>query len=153
MSTKPLKILYTEGNREYYLGPDNKIVSQQRDLFKEYRRDELLPEVAAELDQVRSINIYPSDSVINSVISFQNECPEKAVNYIRYRYLGTCSYLDVFGHKAESYYREKMHIEQNERMESKIEGMQQQLFDMQKLMMNVAKSVNPTEMKYSYRAG
>ena len=148
-----VKILYTEGDREYFMNSDNKLVSQQRDLYKDYRRAELLPEVASELDQVRSLNIYPSDSAINAVINYQQECPEKAVNYIRYRYLGTCSYLEVFGQKAQSYYREKMHIEQNERMESKIGDLQQQLTDMQQLMFNIAKSVNQTSKPYNYRAG
>ena len=137
------KILYREGNMEYYLNPDGKLVSQQVDLYKDYRRGELLPEVAAELDKARSLKRYPSDKLIDTVIQYQKEYPEKAIKYIGYRILGTCGYLEVFGQRAESYYREKRHIEQNERMESKIEDLQQQITDMQQLMFNMAKMMSP----------
>lgn len=148
------KILYREGDKEYYLNPDGKLVSQNVDLYMEYRRGELLPEVAAELDEVRKICIYPSKAAIDTVISYQKECPDKAINYIRYRYLGTCSYLDVFGPGAEQQYKVKMHLEQNERMESKIDNLQQQIRDMQQLMFNIAKSTNQAaKQRNSYRVG
>lgn len=139
MNTFIPKILCREGNLEYYLNSDGKLVSQQIDLHKDYRRGELLPEVAAELDRARAMKRYPSDKLIDSVIAFQAEHPEKAVKYIGYRLLGSCGYLEVFGSHAESYYREMRHIQQNERMEGKIENLQQQITDMQQLMMNMAK--------------
>lgn len=137
------KILYRQGNFEYYLNPDGKLVSQQVDLYKDYRRGELLPEVAAELDQARERKEYPSDKLIDTVIQYQKEHPEKAIKYIGYRLFGSCSWLDVFGQKSERYYREMRHMEQNERMEGKIEDLQQQITDMQQLMMNMAKMMSP----------
>lgn len=162
MSLKKVNILYTEGNFEYYLREDNKIVSQIKDLCKDYRRNEQLPEVATELDKVRSYNTsYPTKNVIDAVLSYQNENVKKAVNYIRYRYLGTCSYLDVFGEKAQKEYEQSAHFQQNKRMEEKIEDvssqvddLKQQLIDMQQLMFNMAKTLNTTKSAINkYRAG
>jgi hypothetical protein len=152
MNTFTPKILYREGDREYYLNPDGKLVSQQVDLFKDYRRAELLPEVAAELEKARILKRYPSDNLIDSVIAFQEEHPEKAIKYIGYRLLGTAGYLEVFGRSAETYYREQRHIKQNERMETKIGDLQQQLTDMQQLMFNLAKMMNPGRSQRSLGA-
>lgn len=154
MSLKRNTILSTKGEYEFYRNDDGKLVSQLKDKCKDYRRSELLPEVNALLDEYRSYRSgYPTEANINSIIKLQNDHPDKAINYIKYRFFGSASYLDVFGAEAERRYKEQAHIEQNERMEEKVDDLKQQLSDMQQLMINIAKSVNHSSKQVTYRAG
>lgn len=87
----------TEGNKEYYYNADNKLVYRYADETLHYRTEELTTLVHAYLVRARNIHKYPTKEFIDSVIDFQRESEKKAVNYIRYRLLGECNYLDVFG--------------------------------------------------------
>jgi hypothetical protein len=94
MSIKRNTILYTQGNYEFYRNDDGKMVSQLKDQCKDYRRSELLPEVNELLDELRSYRSgYPTEANINSIIKMQEEHPDKAINYIKYRYFGSATYL------------------------------------------------------------
>lgn len=131
-----------EKEKEYYYNKDGKLVYRSADDTKEYRVDELLPEVIAELDDARCRKNYPSRALINAVISMQNESPEKAVNYIRYRLLGTASYLDVYGAEAEKRYGDDRHYKQTAELEYKIDVLQKHFEDLQKIVINLANTIN-----------
>lgn len=91
----------TVGNVEYFYNNDKKLVSRFCDDTINYRVDELDEKVKEQLEKARRVFRYPSKPFIDTCIRFQNETPKKAVNYIKYKLLGTAKYLDVFGPQLE----------------------------------------------------
>ena len=85
------------GDKEYFIRADGKKAFRFTDKSKGYRENELHPDVLEQLNRARLRHNYPSKELIDVVISYQKEHPQKAVNYIKYRLLGECNYLDVFG--------------------------------------------------------
>ena len=118
--------------------------------YLSYRKNELHPEIYELLKTAflqKEKIIYHSN--IDTIIKFQEYCLEKAKRYIGYMWLGTHSYLDVFGEKAKEYFeelrteqREVQKMVQLDRMESQIKDLQTQLWEMQKLIVNMAKQQN-----------
>lgn len=115
-----------------------------------YRESEILPEVWEKLQEARKRGGYPSQAFINSVISWQNEkSPEMACRYIGYKYLGTFTYLECYGPKVEN----KLHHEQQDQImeiiknqADSIESLQNQLHQMQRLILNMAKTINESNL-------
>lgn len=142
MSSFLPKILYTKNGNEYYLNPDNKLVSQLVDITKEYRIDELDPEVIEELNKARARYNYPKESTIDYLIECQKLSIQKAVDYVGYRLLGTKSYIDVFSKAAENNAKEDRHRNETLELKKTIEEMKVQQETMQLLMMNIAKNLN-----------
>ena len=72
---------------------------------------------------------------------------EKAVNYVKYRYLGTASYLDVFGQENEKRWEAEQHYRDAKEMYEKMEDMAAQLNEIQQLLFNIAVTINKKEKK------
>ncbi len=111
----------TEGNREYYYNADNKLVFRTADDTIGYRESELCPTVKQLLDRARDKYNYPTRPFIDSVIEFQNENKIKAINYVKYKLLGECNYLDVFGPNIQAQIAQEDTEERLQRLENKIE--------------------------------
>ncbi|MBE6033881.1 MAG: hypothetical protein E7222_04190 [Clostridiales bacterium] len=124
----------------YLVDGRTKIIPTQE--YLDYRKEELHHELLELIDKAwkRGHTIYHSN--IDAIITMQSECLEKAKRYIGYQFLGTHSYLDVFGRKAEEEYRWQRHQQQTESMEQRLENIQQQMWDMQKLLVNLSKQQN-----------
>lgn len=90
------------GNLEYFLNADGKKVYRYADDTIGYRSAELLPEVEQYLNRARALHNYPTRPMIDNLIAMQSESKRKAVNYVRYRLLGECSYMDVYGGDIEA---------------------------------------------------
>lgn len=111
----------TEGNKEFYYNADNKLVYRFADETIGYRDSELCPTVKQLLDRARDKHNYPTRPFIDSVIEFQNENKIKAINYIKYKLLGECNYLDVFGSDITAQITQEETEERLQRLENKIE--------------------------------
>lgn len=122
----------------YELADDGKYYYNAPDPYRDYRKEEMHPEVYSVLNRARDEKrVHPSKAFIDSVINWQNDkSPKMAIRYIKYKYLGECSYLDVYGRAG----KEEMHYEQTERLIEQVESLQQQVFQMQQLLVNMAKS-------------
>lgn len=115
-----------------------------------YRESEIVPEVLSQLQEARKRGGYPCRAFIDAVISWQNEkSPEMACRYIGYKYLGTFTYVECYGPKVEH----KLHHEQQDQMMEiiksqgeSIENLQNQLNQMQRLIVNMAKTINESHM-------
>lgn len=94
---KTFETIKVEEDKEYFFRPDGKIAFRFRDDTIGYRVDELRPEVMTQLDRARSIYRYPTRPMIDTLVKMQEENPQKAVNYVKYKLLGECGYLDVYG--------------------------------------------------------
>ena len=86
-----------EGNKEYFYRQDGKMVFRFADDTIGYRYDALRPEVSEQLQRARAVHNYPTRPMVDNLIRMQAENPQKAVNYVKYRLLGECGYLDVYG--------------------------------------------------------
>lgn len=152
-----MEYLYTKNGREYYRNADGKTVSQPCDSFRNYRRDELAPEVNELLDRSRDErHYYPSKGIIDSLCDMQNCCVSKAVNYAKYRLFGECTYQEVFGTAAEDRYKAEKHYSATDEMKNTLENMAAQMKEMQKLMFNMATQMNQTNksnVNYIKRVG
>lgn len=121
----------------YFIDGRTRVIPTQE--YLDYRKDELNPELINLLKKAWEKGHTVHHSAIDSIISMQAESFEKAKRYIGYEYLGTHSYLDVFGKKAEEEYRWQRHEKQNSSMQEQLENMQKQMWDMQKLLLNFSK--------------
>lgn len=121
----------------YELKDDGKYYYHPPDPFREYRKDEMEPEVYAVLNRARDEReVHPSKAFIDAVIAWQNEkSPKMAIRYIKYKYLGECTYLEVYGKPG----KEQIHYDQTEKLIEQVESLQQQIFQMQQLLINIAK--------------
>lgn len=118
---------------EYYYNADGRLVSGPVDQYRDYRRAELHPAVLAELDEARSYGWYPSKSHIDSCIYLQQQHPDKAAAYVRYKLLGTATYMDVFGPAMQQH----IHETQTARMEEKIDQLKADIRDIGILLTNL----------------
>lgn len=129
--------------------------------YLSYRADELHPEAYELLKYAfltREKILYHSN--IDTVIKLQEYCLEKAKCYIGYMWLGTHTYLDVFGEKAARYFEEVRKQEKEDakqrkldNIERQLEAMQLQMWEMQKLLVNMAKQQNKqTKSFYSNKS-
>lgn len=144
-------ILYIKDGREYFYNADGKIVSQPVDNSVDYRRSELPPEINKALDRARQKGNYPSRSLINALVDMQEYSELKALNYVKYKLLGEARYLDVFGEAAESRFEAQRHYKKTEEMEFRLLEMSATINDMQKLIFNIATTLNQShreEIKY-----
>jgi len=91
-----------EGNKEFYYNADGKLVFRLADETTEYRNGELRFPVFAEVNKARQLHRYPTRELIDSLIIMQKDSPEKAARYVKYKLLGECSYLDVFGSEFQN---------------------------------------------------
>ena len=132
-------VVYVKNGLEWYLDPDGKLVSRPIDTYRYYRRSEIAPEILELIDQLRSKGRYLQDYNIDAIIKMQNECLEKGINYVKYRYFGKARYTDVFGAAADNHYAEINHRRQCERMEDTMNDMRSQIEEMQQLILNMAK--------------
>lgn len=133
---------YVKDGMEYFRRADGKLVSRPIDEYRDYRRSELDPAVNTQLDIARYYGDYPSKATIDSVIAMQKTSVEKAVNYVKYRYLGTVSYLDVFGQENEKRWEAEQHYRDAKEMYEKMEDMAAQLNEIQQLLFNIAVTIN-----------
>lgn len=138
---------YVKDGMEYFRNPDGKLVSRPVDEYRDYRRSELDPAVNTQLDIARYYGDYPSKATIDSLFDMQKTSVEKAVNYVKYRYLGTASYLDVFGKENEKRWEAELHYKTTKEMAEKIEVMAAQMNEMQQLLFNMAVTLNKQERK------
>ncbi len=126
-----------EGNKEYFKRADGKIVYRFADETKDYRVDELHPEVIRQLDRAREQYNYPSKPMIDNLIKMQSQAVQKAVNYVKYRLLGECNYIEVF---KTDFDREAEAAHQ----EAEIENLKRQIEDLtficQTILQNMEKS-------------
>ena len=124
----------------YFIDGRTKTIPTQE--YLDYRKEELHPEIIELIKKAwkKGHTIY--HSTINSIITIQSESLEKAKRYIGYQFLGTHNYLDVFGRKAEEEYQWQRHQKQTESMEETLENMQQQMWEMQKILLNLSKQQN-----------
>ena len=139
-----METLYVKDGYEYYRNADGRIVDRLCDQTLDYRVGELRPEVVAELDKARAMYRYPTTALVDTVIAYQEQSPEKAVNFIRYRLLGAASHVEVFGHAAEARYkaqamekRLQQHAWQTDRMEKKIDDLQKRIVELQNTVLKV----------------
>lgn len=81
------KIIYKNEKTglEYYFNTDGKLVQQRVDLYKDYRKNELAPEVQQIFSQLRSCGTYPTKKVIDRAAELD---PGDAVSWLRWRYFG-----------------------------------------------------------------
>jgi hypothetical protein len=129
----------------YELGKDGKYYYHAPDPYREYRKDEMDPEVYAVLNRARDERgVHPSKAFIDAVIAWQNEkSPSMAIKYIKYKYLGECTYMQVYGREG----KEAFHYEQTEKLIKEVESLQQQVFQMQKILINMAKDQQHKHME------
>lgn len=73
------------------------------DPFLHYREDEIKPIVKELLCEARKKRgcVYIMNYSIDELIRIQNEDVLKACDWIKWKFLGTASYLDVYGSDAE----------------------------------------------------
>lgn len=138
---------YVKDGMEYFRRADGKLVSRPVDEYRDYRRSELDPAVNTQLDIARYYGDYPSKATIDSLFDMQKISVEKAVNYVKYKYLGTASYLDVFGSENEKKWEAEQHYKTTKEMAEKIEVMAAQMNEMQQLLFNMAVTLNKKEKK------
>lgn len=81
------KIIYKDDKTglEYYFNADGKLVQQRIDLYKDYRKNELPPEVMEIFVQLRTAGTYPTKKVIDRAAELD---PGEAVSWLRWRYFG-----------------------------------------------------------------
>lgn len=127
---------------EYYRNADGKLVSQPMDDTDGYRSSEIAPEVSDALNRARKLHHYPSRPMIDNLIHMQEFSVEKAVTYVKYRLLGEATYLDVFGRDAEDRRAAQQHYKKQDEMQMQIAAMAAQMADMQKLIFNMAATIN-----------
>lgn len=144
------KILYTQDNMEYYQNRDGKVVSRFVDHSQGYREKELDPEVLEILAEARKLGRYPQRSTIDSLVKLQKESVHKAIKYAGYRLLGRYSHKEAFGSDAEREYLEERRWAMVDDMRDQIDQMHQQLNDMQRMIVNMAKYMN-AEKKTFYQ--
>ena len=70
---------------EWYKNADGKIVQQGIDLYKDYRRGDLAPEINNLLDALRSEHTYPKKSTIDKIAGMD---PAAGVAWINWRFYG-----------------------------------------------------------------
>ena len=80
--------------------------------------------------------------MIDNLIHMQEFSVEKAVTYVKYRLLGEATYLDVFGRDAEDRRAAQQHYKKQDEMQMQIAAMAAQMADMQKLIFNMAATIN-----------
>lgn len=146
------KIEYSKDGKDFYYNPDGKLVSVKSDDTISYRTAELHEDVIAELNIARQQLNYPSRSLIDSVIHLQEESTEKAVLYVRYRLLGTARYLDVYGDTNNARWAAEKHYSETTELCNKFDEMAYQLQEMQRLMFNIAGTLNKNNT-YQRRTG
>jgi len=77
-----------------------------KDPFRDYLAGEFSPAVAKELDRARqrwgAIPIKPDH--LDKILEHQNNSEAKAIRFIKYKFLGECSYTEVYGRQAEREY-------------------------------------------------
>lgn len=78
----------------------------EKDPYRDYLRDEFTPDVWRELERARvrwgSIPISPNR--LDEILSFQAESELKAIRHIKYKFLGECNYIEVYGIEAKKEY-------------------------------------------------
>ncbi len=77
-----------------------------KDSNRDYLREEIAPDVWRELERarIRWGSIPISANRIDEILSFQAESELKAIRYIKYKFLGECSYIEVYGIDAKKEY-------------------------------------------------
>lgn len=115
-----------------------------------YRKDDILPEVWEQLQAAREKGGYPSQAFIDNLISWQNEkSPEMAIRYVGYKYLGTYSYMEVYGPAGDTFYHNQLTdriIKTLDDQQEQISGLQMQISQMQRLIVNMAKTMNDSHL-------
>lgn len=119
---------------EFFYNAAGRLVCGPMDQNRDYRREELHPDVLAELDEARCCGWYPSKAHIDSCIQLQQQHPAKAAAYVRYKLLGTATYADVFGPAMQ----QRIHEAQTDRLEKKLDQLSQDLRDLGQLVTNMA---------------
>lgn len=142
------KILYTQDGKEYYKNPDGRLVNRIADQSKGYRESELDPGVIEILEEARERGRYPQRSTIDSLIQLQKESANKAIKYAGYRLLGRYSYQEVFGNEAEREYLDERRWAIVDEMRDQMEQMNNQMQDMHRLILNMAKYMNAEKKSF-----
>lgn len=125
-----------EGNKEYFKRADGKVVYRFADETIGYRVDELHPEVIRQLDRARAIYNYPSKPMVDNLIKMQAEAVQKAINYIKYRLLGECTYTEVF---KTDFQKEAENVQQAQKIESLERQIEDLTFICQTILQNMEK--------------
>lgn len=99
------------------------VYDKRFDEYRDYLRYEIKPEVWEELERARwrwgAINIRPES--IDQIIEYQNESKLKAIRFIKYKYLGECTYIEVYGDSAKKEYEESRASMKIAEMDKKID--------------------------------
>lgn len=152
LNAKPFKTVETLDKIEFFYSADHKLCSRQADETKNYRVNELHSSIIKKLDQAREIYRYPSKAFIDALIKMQRERSiERAVKYVEYRYLGSASYLDVFGHDAEIEDVQLKHFTECQELREEIKEMHKESQQTQQLLINIAVAMNEQMKQRSYK--
>lgn len=123
---------------------------------KDYRRDELHPEVAALFDYVRTERRkeVPTYAIDKAILLQEQRSVYTACNYIRYFLLHELRWIDVFGEEARRYDKQLEHYKQCVDLEKKVDELQRTVNDMsdqmekmQTMLINIAKILNKYNIK------
>jgi hypothetical protein len=118
---------------------------------RDYRSNELHPEVAALFDYVRDEKRreVPRQAVDVAIRLQKTRSIFTACNYVRYLLLHELNYVDVFGKQAIEYDRQLEHYQQCKDLELKVDALtetvselKEQNEQMQTMLMNMAKMLS-----------
>jgi|GEM_PF-2056827 len=149
---EPYKTVETMGAIEFFYSADHKLCTRPADETKDYRTKELHSSVIEKLNLARAIYRYPSKAFIDALIKMQRERSiERAVKYVEYRYLGSASYLDVFGHDSEIEDLQARHFNECQELREEVKEMHKESQQTQQLLINIAVALNEQMKQRSYK--
>ena len=115
----------------------------EEDQFREYRKAEFMPQIWDLLEKARQHRgcILIRENELDKILEMQAEDPERCELYIKYRFLGTAEYLDVYGKEAEKHFKQKKEAnemqKQIEQINVQLQQMNNTLQNMQNLLMTI----------------
>jgi hypothetical protein len=118
---------------------------------RNYRRNEIHPDVLALFDHVRDSKRkeVPTNAVDMAIKLQESRSIFTACNYVRYLLLHEMNWIDVFGKHAIEYDKQLDHYQQSRDLELKVDEltetvieMREQMEQMQLMMMNMAKMLS-----------
>lgn len=112
---------------------DLKVYIPANDKNREYRKSEILPEVAPVLERSRVHRgaIHITQRAIDKLISIQNADPARAVAWLRWRYLGEITYKEAFIDPATIPIEDRIAAQGKQ-----IEDLKQQIEELKQLIIN-----------------
>lgn len=114
---------------------DLKVYIPKDDKNRNYRINEILPEVAPVLERARRHRgaIHITTKAIDKLIKLQADDPGRAVNWLRWRYLGELDYKEAFVNPAQIPVDDRLAAQ-----DRKIDDLQKQLERIESLLMDLS---------------